>query len=85
MKFLIMLKDPDGIYEGIQQAAIQTVRYEAPHASAESKAAIAQHAQEKLTDFVYDWLEFGDYAFIAFDTDAKTAQLLTSKEAEDWK
>lgn len=44
MKFRITIKDPDGIYEGIQQAAIRTVTREAPHASVDSKAAIAQNA-----------------------------------------
>lgn len=82
MKFRITIKDPDGISEGIQTAAIQTVKLEAPHASVGSKAAIAQHAHETLTEFVHGWLEYGDYAFIEFDTEAKTARLLTAKEAE---
>lgn len=82
MKFRITIKDPDGIYEGITSAAILTVTLEAPHASVDSKAAIAQHAQEKLTEFVHGWLGYGDYAYLEFDTEAKTARLLTAKEAE---
>lgn len=82
MKFRITIKDPDGISEGIQTAAISKAKSDAPNATAYVKAAIAQATHEELTEFVHGWLEYGDYAYIEFDTEAKTARLLTAKEAE---
>ena len=72
-KFRVTLKDPDGPADCIGDAA----RTSLPEGlSAEEREAIIGIRREELSRFAGQWLEYGEYAQIEFDTEAGTATLL---------
>lgn len=60
MKLTITLKDPDGIFDAIHQAA------------AEDGGDIRERINE-LTDQLSPWIRYGEYITIDIDTDTRTA------------
>lgn len=78
MKFVVMMKDPDGVHEAVSSAAIGAA--DAYGGSAYAKAAIAERECDWAREVMGEWFEYSEFAFIEVDTDAKTARLLTLKE-----
>ncbi len=78
MKFIVTMKDPDGVHESIINAAISAA--DTYGGTAYAKAAIAENESDWLREFLAEWFEHSEYAFIEVDTDAKSARLLTLKE-----
>lgn len=75
MKFRVTMKDPDGPYDCINDAAVASVdgtddldEYE--------REQLAEIRKEKLRDFTGQWLRYGEYAEIEFDTKEGTATLI---------
>ena len=76
MKFTITMKDPDGSSDCLGDAAEQ----ELPEGLDEDeREMLIESRREKLSDFVSQWLEYGESARIEFDTEAKTATLLKGR------
>jgi hypothetical protein len=74
MKFRITLKDPDGFYEGIDEATFASVKShlgEDPDSDVEE--AVSNVARQKIEDFIEKWVEYGEYVTLEFDTDTGTA------------
>jgi hypothetical protein len=78
MKFQITLKDPDGVFDGIDAAATESVAELA--LSCEERDILRAHRQKALDAFVDQWVECGEYIDIEFDTEAKTARVVPKKE-----
>jgi hypothetical protein len=77
MKFRITLKDPDGVFDGIDAAATESVaELDLPH---EERDILRAHRQKTLDAFVNRWVEFGEYIDIEFDTEANTATVVPRK------
>jgi hypothetical protein len=74
MKFRITLKDPDGVFDGIDAAATESVAELA--LSQEERDILRAHRQKALDAFVDRWVECGEYIDIEFDTDAGTASVV---------
>lgn len=78
MKFIITLKDPDGIYDGIYDAVSKSLE----------GLGLTDREYERLTDSRSEeqyeklklWSPDGDSVSIEFDTDAGTARVLTAPE-----
>jgi hypothetical protein len=70
MKISITFKDPDGVYESIQEAVAVSVRDIADH---DEREAIAETRTEKVNAALKRWIEYGEYLRVDFDTDAMTA------------
>lgn len=64
MKIRITLKDPDGFWEGVRDALGRT--------------ASSDNVQATLSK-LKTWVEFDEYVTLEFDTEAKTAIVLTRK------
>ena len=77
MKFRITLKDPDGVFDGIDEAAVASLPQGLPPDEA---SALANIRQKKLEVFVNDFVRNGEYIDIEFDTEAKTARVVPKKE-----
>lgn len=78
MKFRVTLKDPDGPEDAFTEAAESYS--DGKGLTGEERELIEEKKIEELREFAGQWLEFGEYARIEFDTDAGTARLL--KEGE---
>jgi hypothetical protein len=73
MKINVMLKDPDGVYDSIEQA----VEASLPDGlSAREKAALAEARREETSEALRKWIEHGEYVSIEFDTEAMTATVV---------
>jgi hypothetical protein len=78
VKFRITLKDPDGVFDGIDAAATDSV--EGLDLPPEERDILRAHRQKTLDNFVDQWVECGEYIDIEFDTDAKTARVVPKNE-----
>ena len=72
MKFRITMKDPDGPYDGINDAAkemVDAIKGIEP----DERESIQEARYNTLSNFAGQWLEYGEYITVEFDTDAGTA------------
>ncbi len=75
MKFRVTMKDPDGVYDSLADAAKESVA-DADLNDEDERDALREHRAQKIRDFASQWLEYGEYAVIEFDTEAGTAVLV---------
>lgn len=75
MKFRITLKDPDGIYEGVEDAVNKTRPTDVTDGEWEDIKS------RRMSEITGQWFEYGDYCEIEIDTDAKTARVVPVKES----
>lgn len=70
MKLKITLKDPDGVYESIQQAAQSNIPDGLDEKESES---LVESRHENISEQCKPWIEYGEYVTIEIDTEAGTA------------
>lgn len=75
MKVHILFKDPDGIYESIEEAVKESVESLTGLSDKERHAVLAQRSEEQH-EKLSRWIEYGEYVGVAFDTDEMTARVL---------
>ncbi len=77
MKISITMKDPDCLYESIQEA----VKGSIPAGTDETEAEmLVEHRCEKLREMlVAKWFEYGEYLTVEIDTEAQTATVIPRK------
>lgn len=78
MKFRITMKDPDGPYECIRDAAKEMVE-QIEGIEPSERESIVENRAETLTDFAGRWMEYGEYLEVEFDTEAGTATVIPRK------
>ena len=78
MKFRITMKDPDGPYECIQDAAKDQVKAIEGITDAERETLMGSRV-DALRDFAGKWMEYGEYIEVEFDTEAGTATVIPRK------
>jgi hypothetical protein len=76
MKFRITFKDPDAVSDGIDEAAVASLPQGLPPDEA---SALADIRHKKLEVFVNDFVSYGEYLVVEFDTDARTATVVPRK------
>ena len=80
MKFTITMKDPDGVYESMRDAAeAQMVADGIPE---KRRDALREAVSDELDELVRDWFEYGEYVNVEIDTEAKTATVLRVRGGE---
>jgi len=72
MKLKITLKDPDGVYDSIQDAA-ESSTGDADGLDQDELEKLAESRREKLEEQCNPWIRYGEYVTIEIDTDAGTA------------
>ena len=72
MKLKITLKDPDGVWDGIQTAAQESLKQVTGFSEKEMEQ-IAEIRRGRLVSACSQWIDCGEYVTIEIDTDAKTA------------
>lgn len=86
MKFVMTLKDPDGIYDSISEATNDALEDESPPRAMDGSIDEYEAEQrfertrDKIEDFCDKWVEYGDYVYVEFDTETRTARVLTKEE-----
>lgn len=77
MKFTVTMKDPDGVYESIDEAVKADVaKLGLPRDEAE---AIEERRREKTNEIAARWFEYGEYLTVEIDTDAGTCVVVPRK------
>jgi hypothetical protein len=71
MKFRITMKDPDGAYDSIRDAAEEHAK-EIPESDLIDREELIEKAHEKLSGIAAKWLEYGEYLCVEIDTEAGT-------------
>lgn len=74
MKFLVTLKDPDGIYDCVYDAVNET---RPPDITDDEWEEIRSRRMSQITG---RWFKYGDYCTIEIDADQNTARVLTAAE-----
>ena len=77
MKFTITMKDPDGVYESIQDA-IAMIHIDG--VEEDEMDAVRKVRGEKIHELCGRWFEYGEYLRVEVDTDAKTCTVLPVKK-----
>jgi len=67
-----MLKSPDAIYEGVREAAVNSLREEDPDTEPRS-SEIEERVDDLFRDPLAKWIHYREYIDIEIDTDDGTA------------
>ena len=78
MKIKMQLKAPDGVYESIREAAEKQVS-EMTGLRDSEKESIIENRHEEISEQLKEWIEYGEYITIEFDTETGTATVLSIK------
>ena len=81
MKFRITMKDPDSQYDAVQEAAEEVVRSDPGFASLlkEEREMVIEARKTTLAKFADQWMEYGEYVTLEFDTEANTCVVVKEK------
>lgn len=83
MKIIIKLKDPDGVYESIQQIVDQEVEKLVEASNGLLKAGdVEDTVGEKIREMTRSFVDSGEYVTIEIDTNTNTARVLKRGEPE---
>ena len=77
MKFKVQMKDPDGIYDSVRSAAINSI--ESMKLDKE-EWVLLQARLDSLHKAIREWFENGEYVTIEVDTEAMTATVCKARE-----
>ena len=70
MKIRIQIKDPDGIYESIKEAASKQLRETTTGLSDDEIDLLQEGRAEHIEDRLGDWIRHGEYITVEIDLDA---------------
>lgn len=76
MKISVYLKDPDGFYDAVEDAAKASLPSDLPK---DEQEVLLEIRKEKAQEFLRKWVADGEYVGIEFDTDAGTATVEVRK------
>lgn len=83
MKIVIKLKDPDGIYESIQEVVDKEVEKVVEASNGLLNAGdVKETVGDKIRDMTKSFVDGGDYVTIEIDTDTNTARVVKRGEAD---
>ena len=74
MKFLVTLKDPDGIYECVEGAVNKTRPADITNDEWDDIKS------RRMGEITGRWFKYGDYCTVEIDTEANAARVLTADE-----
>jgi hypothetical protein len=78
MKLRIVLKDPDGVYNCIDEDVSESLRA-MTGISDDERDVLREHRREEMGEAIKRWVEYGEYVTIEIDTDAGTAVVVPCK------
>jgi hypothetical protein len=75
MKIKITFKDPNGVSDSIERAAIESVE-EISGISADEREDLKNTRREEIEDSIKAFVEYSEYVTIEIDTETNTATVL---------
>ena len=75
MNFKVTLKDPDGLYAGVEEAVRESLEGFTFSSELESES-IYDTRRETFNAEIRNWVRYGEYITIEFDTTAGTATVI---------
>lgn len=75
MKFQVTMKDPDSLYDCIDDAVTADLKNDIS-LNDEEREAIGEVRQKRARDVAAKWFRYGEYLTVEIDTDAGTATVL---------
>lgn len=78
MKFKVTMKDPDTLYDAVNDAVKAQIE-EIGITDEDEIEALLEKRAEKVREICAEWFEYGEYLTIEIDTEAKTATVCKAK------
>ena len=79
MKVRLTMKDPDALYDAVAEAVAADVK-KLEGLTDQERDDLAETRREKVRGrIVENWMEWGEYLTVEFDTDAMTAVVVERK------
>lgn len=75
MKFTVHLKDPDGVFDSVTEAAEKSVA-SVDGLDDDERQALTESRTEELQEAIKPWFKWGEYLSVEIDTDAGTCTAL---------
>lgn len=72
MKFKVMMKDPDTLYEAIREA-VESDLANMSGLRGRERAVLADGRYEEVRELCSTWFKYGEYLTVEIDTEARTA------------
>jgi hypothetical protein len=76
------MKDPDGPCDSIQDAAGRSIAA-IEGLDNDERAELQETREASLRQFASRWMRYGEYVTIEFDTEAQTAVVVETRDADD--
>lgn len=77
MKFVVTMKDPDGVDDSLKRAVNET----RPEGLTDDEwVDLAESRRDKFFGVMAKWFEYGEYLRVEVDVDAGTIRVLTNGE-----
>lgn len=73
MKFRITMKDPDCVYDAVQDA-MKDLKIDG--VSEDEMVELREKREEQTRDLCDKWFEYGEYLTVEVDTEAKTCTVI---------
>jgi len=78
-KILVTLKDPDAVCDALEEHINRELADN--DLPLDEQDALREVRKDRYKNIVDEWFEYGEYVTLEFDTDTKSARVLTAKEA----
>jgi nitrogen regulatory protein PII-like uncharacterized protein len=78
MKFQITMKDPDGVYDCMKDAAKEAAE-QVTGVDEDEREGLVETKMEKIQKLAKQWFEYGEYLTVEIDTEAKTCVVVPRK------
>lgn len=78
MKFRITMKDPDGVYDCVKDAAKEWAN-KITEVDEDEREALVESKHEKLQELCREWFEYGEYLTVEVDIEAGTCTVVPRK------
>lgn len=79
MKFRVTMKDPDTLYDAIQDAVDEQVKEQfadIPDFDEEDMEPVKERRRERIGELCAKWFQYGEYLEVEIDTDAMTCTVV---------
>lgn len=77
MKFLLQMKDPDGVFESVREAVEEDVdKLGLPE---DERDLLRDEREDRTNEQIKKWVRYGEYLTVEIDTDAGTCVVVPVK------
>lgn len=74
MKFKVMMKDPDTLYDAIDDAVRNIIL--SPGLDAEEQDLVRKKRNDEIRSLCQSWFDYGEYLTVEIDTEARTCTVV---------